>query len=256
MNNKENQIDQENQERQHLQNAKDTTIGLVDIDYAIQWYIENKIASQFIDPSNQRRVNIDVFMKKPERWIDKKDVSKKDITGNHYKFPLIGINRNGIDIIRDRVPHWISDEQLSYIINKSYNFSHKKDGKPFYKMVRRPVKVDANYEFEIVGSLQSHVNYISEQFVYHEGKYWTDGETYSFRTRYQSVNDATISADQSQERLVISTINASCSGYILPQYAESEDVSMQFIQGDPKLQLDEKIVPADSIKEDDRNLFK
>lgn len=247
--NTEEQIEQEQEDARALNKENDTTIELVDIDYAILTYIKEKIADKFIIPSTQENVNVAVLMKKPERWIDKKDIPElKDITGNHYKFPIIGIARNGIDIQRTRVPHHLDDESLSYIINKDYKASNKKDGQPYYTMVRRPVHINANYEFEIISDNQAHVNYLTEQFVYHEGKYWTDNDSYRFRTSFQSVLDGTISPSGAQERLVISSISATCSGYILPKYRDGESKNIMFIESIKGMEFGEKLISPSDIK--------
>lgn len=235
-------IEQE-QARKNLQGI-DSTVELVDIDYAIQKYIEETIGKTFSNPSNKQDVRIKVMMKNPERWIDKKDLSDiKDITGNHYTFPIIGISRTGIDIIKNKVPHWLKDEDLSYIVNKKFNSTYRKDGDPYYRMVRRPIYIDASYEFEIISDSRPHVNHIVEQFLYNEGKYWSDGEKYSFRTTFGSVLDGSISASGEQERLIINSISATCKGRIIPKYVEGEEKSVSFIQSVSKVELDEKVVP-------------
>ena len=247
MSNKE-RIEQENSQAQRLNTTSDTKIGLVDIDFAIQKYIEKHIAKTFVDTTTKNHISVDVLMKRPERWIDQKDLKRKDITGNHSTFPLIGIARNGVDILKHKVPHWLRDEDLSYIIDNKSEFSYDKESRKYYKMVRRPAYIDANYEFEIVSGLERHTNHLTEQFIYHEGKYWSDGESYSFRTSFQSISDASIGADQGQERIIISSISALCKGFILPEYVEMEKVSMKFVPANPKIQMAEKIISIDSIK--------
>lgn len=236
--------EEKNQVRKHTKEF-DTTVELVDIDHAIKNYIEENIAQKFLNKYLSQGLTVPVLMKNPELWVDKKDLSSiKDITGNHYKFPIIGISRSGIDIIKNRVPHWIKDEDLSYIVNKGYNASNKEDGDPYYRMVRRPVYVDASYEFEIISDSAMHVNYLTEQFVYHEGKYWGDGEKYSFQTSFNSVLDSSMPASGDQERLVLASISASCRGRILPKYMSGEEKAINFIQSINKVELDEKIIPV------------
>lgn len=242
------EIQEDRRLKQHLNKRNNTDVSFVDIDYAIQKYIENKIAVPFIDPENGENIEVDVFTKNPERWIEKKDMKIKDLTGNHYTFPIIGIARNGIDIRSDKVPHWLNDKDLLYNIGIFHQTTYDDEGKRVYKRVRRPVYIDANYEFEILSDLKRHTNLISEQFIYHEGKYWSDDETYSFKVDYKSVLDGSISADQGQERLIIASINATCSGYILPEFAEGDVVDEDLIQVDPKVEIDEKIVSSSNIR--------
>lgn len=244
-------IQDDRQLKQHLNKRNNTDVSFVDIDYAIETYIKNKIATPFLDPVDKNQITVDVKTKNPERWIEQKDMKTKDITGAHYTFPIIGIARNGIDIRSDKVPHWLNDKDLMYNIGMFHMTTYDDEGKKVYKRVRRPVYIDANYEFEIISDLKRHTNLISEQFIYHEGKYWSDDETYAFKVDYKSVLDGTVSADQGQERLVISSINATCSGYLLPEYANGDVVDEEIAQANPKIQINERIISASNIRKRD-----
>lgn len=222
---------------------------LLDIDYLVKYYIENNIAIPFYDSNfsntveaNRETIHPTVLIANPERSSLNLEIDKKDKTESKYTLPIVTITRQGFDINKSRFPHFLKKSDQSYLTK----LSHKADGTLLYQYIRRPIPITVTYTIEIITKYAQHNNHLQEQFVFHEGRYWTDDELYFLRASYSSFTESPQPADQGQERQLKSSTTLDVSGSLLPKISTDGDIRTE-VNGIKKIVTNEKIVSAEEM---------
>jgi len=204
-------------------------IELIDIDLAIKTYIENHIATTFTDATKTR-----VDFKNQERWAKLlKNDEEKDQSGELYILPLILLNRDSLEIEKNRFPHWLPNDLLRYELLKYNTPSFEDNENVQYVLPRLPVKITANYTVDIVSNYVKHNDKNIEQFILNESKYWSiDG--YYLRVTYPNITNASSVANMGQERLIRHSFSLNVDGYLLPS-DEGQSINIKKLSGVKKV---------------------
>lgn len=195
----------------------DTNATLRDMDSAVKKYIEEEIIPAYELHERDSGKKVNVLIKNPEK-IDKfGEYNFKDDLGEKYHFPIVAIERMGVDIMGGSVPNWLDDDMVNYLLNIKNKKSIGDQTNKEYYMVRRPSFVQGQYTIEIYTDFMDDNNILTEQFIMNENKYWKkDGHV--MQASYTSINNNYSRDDMGSERTIVASLNLMLSGFILPKY--------------------------------------
>ena len=205
--------------------TKNISIGLMDIDSAIQFYFDNIIKPKVKE--NGTMVKVPTLYGSPERWAQAQKRGFLYDNKQQLIIPLIVFKRTSIEkdagLAADKMNP--KDPQLFYSFQKKYTTQNRYDkfsvqqglnqSKELYK-VAVPDYVQLSYDFVIWTSYVEQMNKIVEQIIYSEGSYWGEDGKYKFRTRIDNYTDAS-EINVNQERIIKTTFSVTLNGYLLPE---------------------------------------
>jgi len=210
-------------------NTKQYSVGIKDIDEAIFFYFENKIAP-FVYQNGQRR-NVPVIYGAPERWKSfQRDGYYRDKEGA-IMLPIIVIKRDSL--AKDRSvankldansPNLYGKWSKQYSPKNFYsNFATLNNRRPVEKfhVVAQPDYVTMEYSCLIQTYYMEQLNKIIEACEYASDAYWGNPERFQFRAFIDQFTTAT-ELTQGRDRLVTGTFNIRLRGYILPDTIQRE----------------------------------
>ena len=206
-------------------NAKNLSIGLMDIDGAIMYYFNNVLKP--VVQENDETVKVPIMYSNPERWstIQKNgylvDNKKQLVT------PLIVFKRTSIEkddtMSVDKLDP--KDPKLFYTFQKKYTKENRYDNfavqqglnktKELYT-VAVPDYVSLTYEFIVWTSYTEQMNKIIEKIIFSEGAYWGEDGKFKFRTSIDSYTDASEFTVNS-ERIIKTNFTVTLKGYLIPE---------------------------------------
>ena len=206
-------------------NAKNLSIGLMDIDGAIMYYFNNVLKP--VVQENDETVKVPIMYSNPERWstIQKNgylvDNKKQLVT------PLIVFKRTSIEkddtMSVDKLDP--KDPKLFYTFQKKYSKENRYDNfavqqglnktKELYT-VAVPDYVSLTYEFIVWTSYTEQMNKIIEKIIFSEGAYWGEDGKFKFRTSIDSYTDASEFTVNS-ERIIKTNFTVTLKGYLIPE---------------------------------------
>lgn len=201
------------------ENAKDISIALYDVDYAVKWQLENVIQPTVTEQNTI--IQVPVMFAAGEKWAA---VQKHGyLRDNHGKIltPLIMIKRNSIskrEDIQDLKVLETADARITferkYTNNNRYDrfaLSQASPVKEFYS-VDVPKYVQVEYELLCWTNNTSQLNEIVEQLIWFDGKAF--GNTYKFITHIDPPTFETMN-NTGEDRLVRATMSMRTKAYIL-----------------------------------------
>lgn len=209
--------------------TKILSVGLEDIDSAVQYYFENVIKPNVIQ--NKERIVVPVFISSPERFKTVQiDGFMRDKNGK-VMMPLITYKRESVTKNRElankldaNLPYNIQTFQQKYTKRNVYdNFSTLQNTKP---QVARSITVVPDYitvEYSCIvfTNFMEQNNKLIEAIEYASDSYWGNPNKWIFRTYIDSFNTATI-LEQGDDRGVKSTFNITLNGYLIPNTINKE----------------------------------
>jgi len=204
-------------------NNKPLQIGLMDIDEAVFYYMENIIKPSVIQ--NGIRVNVPVVYKDSEKWNQfQKQGHLRDKKGELLA-PIILLNRTNIENNRSLTnkldannPHNI--QVFTKFYNKgnaydSFNLLNKKSPQKQFFATVVPDYVTINYDVIMATYYMEQMNKIIEDINYASNSYWGNPERFKFKAMIGSFG-TTIENAPKAERLIKTTFNIKLYGYIIP----------------------------------------
>lgn len=202
---------------------KGLSIGLFDIDYAIQYYFENVIRPEIVE--NGSKVKVPVIYGSPEKWKNlQADGYFRDREGK-IQSPLIAYKRTAITknrMLANKVdanyPQLYQTQEVKYTqVNKYDQFSILTNSKPVKTYINTvvPDYVDITYDVVVWTDYIEGMNSIVESIIYSEGTYWGDMERFKFRTKIDSFTNTTDVMMES-DRVVRTTFQITLFGHIVP----------------------------------------
>lgn len=219
--------------------------GLINTDKAIKDYIQKYIGFEFSD--NEQPIKPYVTFTNLQRWAEHKNSSeKKDASLDKITLPVIAIKRVGHDILHQRTPHWLSDDDLEYILYKLSEESLTKNPNEFAVITRLPIIVDVQYDITVLCYTQKHLDQIVEQFSLHESKSWTD-TSYHLIVKYQSITDSSTIAEQMQERMMQANISLTVESYLLPKENFKERIDIKIIPSSSTVEVQEAVLTSEEF---------
>jgi len=201
------------------ENAKDISIALYDVDYAIKWHLE-KVIQPTITEENAI-VQVPVLFAAGDKWAAvQKHGYLRDNQGKLLT-PLIMIRRNSIskrEDIQDLKVLETSDARITFerkYTNQNrydrFNLTQTSPVKELYS-VDVPKYVQVEYELLCWTNNTSQLNEIVEQLIWFDGKAF--GDTYKFITHIEPPSFETMN-NTGEDRLVRATMPMRTKAYIL-----------------------------------------
>jgi hypothetical protein len=202
---------------------KDISIGLEDIDQAIQYYFDNIIKPNVIQNGN--RVAVPVIFGDAEKWKSvQNDGFYRDKDGK-IMAPLIMYKRTGVE--KNRTLGNKIDGNQAHLFNvfetryNSRNFYDKFDvltnrtpSKQYYISVV-PDYVTVTYECVLFTNFIEQNNSLIEAIEYASDSYWGDFRRWHFRTRIDTFAVTNV-IEQGNDRAARTTFTMTLNGYLIP----------------------------------------
>jgi hypothetical protein len=203
--------------------VKQLSIGLQDIDTAIQYYFVNVIKPSVRQNGNM--IEVPILYGSPERWVSvQKDGFYRDKNGK-IQTPLIMYKRNSVEKNRSLGNKLTANSPLNFgIFEKKYSrkniydrFSTLQSRVPVkeYYGVIMPDYVNVAYECMIFTEYVEQMNKIIEGINFASDSYWGDRERFQFRAMIDSYTP-TVEIAQGEDRMVKTTFTINLLGYIIP----------------------------------------
>jgi len=202
---------------------KDISIGLEDIDGAIQYYFDNIIKPNVVQNGN--RVAVPVIFGDAEKWKSvQNDGFYRDKDGK-IMAPLIMYKRTNVE--KNRTLGNKLDGNKSHLFNvfetryNAKNFydkfdilTNRKPSKQYYVSVV-PDYVTVTYECVLFTNFVEQNNSLIEAIEYASDSYWGDFRRWHFRTRIDTFAVTNI-VEQGNDRAARTTFTMTLNGYLIP----------------------------------------
>jgi hypothetical protein len=202
---------------------KDISIGLEDIDGAIQYYFDNIIKPNVVQNGN--RVAVPVIFGDAEKWKSvQNDGFYRDRDGK-IMAPLIMYKRTNVE--KNRTLGNKLDGNKSHLFNvfetryNAKNFydkfdilTNRKPSKQYYVSVV-PDYVTVTYECVLFTNFVEQNNSLIEAIEYASDSYWGDFRRWHFRTRIDTFAVTNI-VEQGDDRAARTTFTMTLNGYLIP----------------------------------------
>ena len=202
---------------------KDISIGLEDIDSAIQYYFDNIIKPNVIQNGN--RVAVPVIFGDAEKWKSvQNDGFYRDKDGK-IMAPLIMYKRTGVEKNRTlgskvdgNQAHLFNVFETRYNAKNFYDkfdiLTNRKPSKQYYVSVV-PDYVTVTYECVLFTNFVEQNNSLIEAIEYASDSYWGDFKRWHFRTRIDTFAVTNV-VEQGDDRAARTTFTMTLNGYLIP----------------------------------------
>jgi hypothetical protein len=213
--------------------VKPYTVGILDIDEAVFYYLENVVKPSVIQ--NGESIPVPVLYGSPEKWKSyQKDGVLRDVKGS-LMAPLIIFKRDNLEKNRSIANKLDANSPNNYaVLSKAYssrnaydNFStlnNRKPEKQYYAVVV-PDYVTVTYTFVIFTYYVEQLNKIVEAINYASDAYWGNPERFKFQARINSFGFQT-ELNENAERAVRSTFTLTLNGYIIPDTVQKDSTAI------------------------------
>ena len=202
---------------------KDISIGLEDIDQAIQYYFDNIIKPNVVQNGN--RVAVPVIFGDAEKWKSvQNDGFYRDKDGK-IMAPLIMYKRTNVEKNRTlgskidgNQAHLFNVFETRYNAKNFYDkfdiLTNRKPSKQYYVSVV-PDYVTVTYECVLFTNFVEQNNSLIEAIEYASDSYWGDFRRWHFRTRIDTFAVTNI-VEQGDDRAARTTFTMTLNGYLIP----------------------------------------
>ncbi|MBC8428372.1 hypothetical protein H8D04_00670 [bacterium] len=212
------------QYKRDVDEIKDVSISLMDLDSAIMCYFTEVIKPTVMD--NGEQVKVPIMYASPERWFAIQKTGYMRDKKRQLILPVIAFRRTGmskdetipLDTMDPEEPklHWQFERKYTDA-NRYDNFSVQQGLIPQreYYNVAVPDFMVLNYDFIIWTSYIEQMNKLVERINWSEGAYWGEPGKMKFRTSIDSFTDSTEVSDR--ERIVKTEFSVTLKGYLIPE---------------------------------------
>lgn len=205
---------------------KPFTVGLEDIDTAIDFYFKNIIKPTVLQ--NAQVIEVPIYYGSPERWKAIQSDGYLRDKNSKLLVPLIVYKRTNVSKNRS-----IANKLDANKVNNLYVFQKKYDNRNYYDNFstangvqnRKPIEkiyvtaipdyVTIDYSCIIFTDYVHQMNKIVESINYASDSYWGDPERFKFQAFIDSF-DTTTELQTGEDRIVKTTFSLKLNGYILP----------------------------------------
>ena len=205
---------------------KPFTVGLEDIDTAIDYYYKNIIKPTVIQ--NSQLIDVPVYYGSPERWNSIQNNGYLRDKNSKLMVPLIIYKRTSVAKNRS-----IANKLDANKVNNLYVYQKKYDNRNYYDNFstinglenRKPIDkiyvtaipdyVTIDYSCIIFTDYVHQMNKIVESINYASDSYWGEPERFKFQAFIDSF-DTTTELQTGEDRIVKTTFTLKLNGYILP----------------------------------------
>tara|TARA_R110000782_G_scaffold88923_2_gene171266 strand:+ start:2965 stop:3894 length:930 start_codon:yes stop_codon:yes gene_type:complete len=212
--------------------VKDITIGIYDIDSAIDYYFNNVIKPKVNDGGEV--IDVPVIYGSPERWKSvQKGGTYRDMKSGKLQIPLIMYRRTGMERVEGMMGNKIDAADPSNIVRQfstKYNAKNRYDKwsilrgvKPsqVYHNVIIPDYVKLTYEIIVWTEYVAHQNKIIEDINYNANSYWGDTNSFKFLATMDSFSTEN-NLEQGADRAIKATFQINLNGYIIPDNVQKD----------------------------------
>ena len=212
--------------------VKDITIGIYDIDSAIDYYFNNVIKPKVNDGGEV--IDVPVIYGSPERWKSvQKGGTYRDMKSGKLQIPLIMYRRTGMERVEGMMGNKIDAADPSNIVRQfstKYNAKNRYDKwsilrgvKPsqVYHNVIIPDYVKLTYEIIVWTEYVAHQNKIIEDINYNANSYWGDTNSFKFLATMDSFSTEN-NLEQGVDRAIKATFQINLNGYIIPDNVQKD----------------------------------
>ena len=208
---------------------KDISIGLEDIDQAIQYYFDNVIRPTVTQNGN--RVAVPVIYGDAEKWKNvQNDGFYRDPNGR-IMAPLIMFKRNTIEKNRTlgnkidgNKAHLFNVFETKYNQKNQYDkfsiLTNRTPSKQYYVSVV-PDYVNVTYECILFTNFVEQNNKLIEAIEFASDSYWGDFNRWHFRTKIDSFAMSN-TVEQGQDRAIKTNFSMTVSGYLVADTVNKE----------------------------------
>ena len=209
--------------------VKTQYVGIIDIDEAILYYMNNVIKPQVIEKG--KLVNVPISYTNGERWVQmQKEGYLRDKNGK-LMIPFITFSRTDIQKnksistkIDSLLPYNYHFFERKYSTKNAYNnfdlLTNKKIEKE-YHLVVVPDYITVTYEFIIVTHFMEQNNKIIEAINYSTDSYWGNPEKYKFKVMVDNFQTVTELPDAG-ERKIKTKFSLKLNGYLIPDVVQKD----------------------------------
>jgi len=209
------------------------TIGIKDIDEAIQFYFDNRLKLNVVQ--NNTQIVVPVIYGSPERWKSVQgDGFYRDNNGKilvplvMYKRETIEQNRELGNKLDGNNPHNIMMLRKKFSKRNVYdNFYLLSDQKPQeeWMLAIIPDYVTITYNCVLFTDYVEQMNKLIEGINFASNSYWGDPQRFVFKTRIESFSTQTI-LEENADRAIKSTFSMILNGYLIPDTINAEIAKM------------------------------
>jgi len=227
------QFNRANEISQDKDTARNVSVGIKDIDEAIQFYFDNTLKLSVIQ--NNTRLKVPVIYGSPERWKSvQADGFYRDSQGK-IQCPLIIYRRDSIESNRD-LGNKLDGNKVNNLILVKKQFSRRNVYDNFNVLTNRapeieyiaafpPDYVTITYSCIVFTNFVEQMDKLIEAINFASNSYWGDPSKFQFRTRIDSFSNQII-LEQGSDRTIKSTFDMVLNGYIIPDSVNRELASI------------------------------
>jgi putative sterol carrier protein len=213
--------------------TKNFSVGLVDIDNALEYYFKNTLKLKVIQ--DEQNIAVPIIYGSPERWkAVQKDGYYRDKDGK-IMAPLLMYKRESIEKIREignkldaNNPHNFKVYEKTNSKHNQYdNFSALSNRIPVkeYYGVIIPDYVDVRYKCIVFTNYVGQMNKIVEAINFASDSFWGDKNRFQFRTRIDNISIQN-NLETGLDRSIKSEFEILLHGYIIPDTINKELVNI------------------------------
>lgn len=218
-----------NEISQDKDTSRNVSIGIKDIDEAIQFYFDNKLKLSVVQ--NNTRLKVPVIYGSPEKWKSiQSDGFYRDSAGK-IQCPLIIYRRDNIQANRE-LGNKLDGNKVNNLIlvrkqfsnrNVYDNFNILSNRKPEIEYVAAfpPDYVTITYNCVIFTDFVEQMDKLVESINFASNSYWGDPNRFQFKTRIDSFSNQII-LEQGSDRTIKTTFDMTLNGYIIPDSVNRE----------------------------------
>jgi hypothetical protein len=223
------QFNRANEISQKGDNDINVSVGLEDMDSAIQYYFDNVLKLSVIQ-NNQRKA-VPVIYGSPERWKSIQADGYFRDKENKIQVPLVIYRREQIDQVRD-LGNKIDGNAVKNLmllkrnynkrnIYNNFNLLNNRVPEKEYIVAFPPDYVTVTYSCIIYTYFAEQMNGLIEAINFASNSYWGDSSKFQFKSRIDNYSTMTM-IEAGDDRMVKSEFKIILNGYIIPNSINRE----------------------------------
>lgn len=236
------EINRANEISQDKDTSRNISIGIKDIDEAIQYYFDNKLQLSVVQ--NNTRLKVPVIYGSPEKWKSiQSDGFYRDSAGK-VQCPLIVYRRDNIQANRE-LGNKLDGNKVNNLILVKKQFSRRNVYDNFNVLTNRvpeveyvaafpPDYVTITYNCVIFTDFVEQMDKLVEAINFASNSYWGDPNKFQFKTRIDSFSNQII-LEQGSDRTIKTTFDMTLNGYIIPDSVNRELASINRAFGNTQI---------------------
>ena len=244
--------------RRDLDEVKDFTVTLIDIDKTILEYIDKTIEVHVLD--NSDNIKVPIIYASPERWkAIQKDGYLRDSQGK-LQFPIISFSRTSVAKRQDMMT---PNRHLTYPVLQKFSEKNKYNPRgptcafdpPTHQIwsVTLPDHITATYSFLCQTEYVEQMNTIIEKINWAAEDYWGDPKRFRFKVAIGDYNTTTETPEEN-DRIVKTEFSITVNAYLLDESFESRKRTTQKILTPRKIIVGTEIILNGKMMEEKTKL--